>query len=111
MWCINPLWRRKQKTLLKETVVEGFKTMISGVFAYPLDKSWLGKQIDEEMIEKLMALNAEYGLSPSGEGGEIETTVLDAPFFKKKVKVLESETAYNNHAGVFEIKQAELIKK
>lgn len=111
VWCINPLWKRKQKTLLEETVVEGFKTLISGVFAYPLDKSWLGKQIDEHMIERLVALSLEYGLSPSGEGGEIETTVLDAPLFKKKIEILDSKVEAQGNSGVFRIKKARLTKK
>jgi len=111
VWCVNPLWKRNQKALLEETVAEGFKTVISGVFAYPLDKSWLGKQIDENMIEKLMVLSETYGLSPSGEGGEIETTVLDAPLFKKKIEVLDSEVEAQGNSGVFRIKQARLTKK
>jgi diphthine-ammonia ligase len=111
VWCVNPLWKRNQKALLEETVAKGFKTVISGVFAYPLDKKWLGKQIDENMIEKLVALSEEYGLSPSGEGGEIETTVLDAPLFKKKIEVLDCEVEAQGNSGVFRIKQARLTEK
>jgi len=63
--------------------------IISGVFAYPLDEKWLGKQIDTKLIDRIVDLQQKYGLSPSGEGGEIETTVLDAPLFKKKIEVLD----------------------
>jgi diphthine-ammonia ligase len=111
VWCVNPLWKRNQKALLEEIVAEGFKAVISGVFAYPLDKKWLGKQIDEVMIDRLVALSEEYGLSPSGEGGEIETTVLDAPLFKKKIEVLDSELEAKGNSGVFRIKQARLTEK
>jgi diphthine-ammonia ligase len=111
VWCVNPLWKRNQKALLEEILAEGFKAVISGVFAYPLDKKWLGKQIDEVMIDQLVALSEEYGLSPSGEGGEIETTVLDAPLFKKKIKVLDSELEAKGNSGVFRIKQARLTEK
>jgi diphthine-ammonia ligase len=111
VWCVNPLWKRNQKALLEEIVAEDFKAVISGVFAYPLDKKWLGKQIDEVMIDQLVALSEEYGLSPSGEGGEIETTVLDAPLFKKKIKVLDSELEAKGNSGVFRIKQARLTEK
>jgi len=111
VWCVNPLWKRNQKALLEETVAEGFNVIIAGVFAYPLDKKWLGKQIDSEMIERLVALSEEYGLSPSGEGGEIETTVLDAPLFKKKIEVLDSEVEAQGNSGVFRIKQARLAEK
>jgi diphthine-ammonia ligase len=111
VWCVNPLWKRNQKALLEEIVAKGFKAIISGVFAYPLDKKWLGKQTDEDMIEKLVALSKEYGLSPSGEGGEIETTVLDAPLFKKKIAVLDCEVEAKGNSGVFRIKQARLTEK
>ena len=111
IWCFNPLWKRNQKELLEEIVAEGFNAIVSGVFANPLDKTWLGKQIDEDIIAKLVALSGEYGLSPSGEGGEIETTVLDAPLFKKKIKVLDSELEAKGNSGVFRIKQARLTEK
>jgi ABC transporter with metal-binding/Fe-S-binding domain ATP-binding protein len=99
VWCVNPLWKKNQKALLEETVAEGFQTIISGVFAYPLDEKWL------------VALSEEYGLSPSGEGGEIETTVLDAPLFKKKIVILSSEVEAQGNSGVFKIKEARLTKK
>jgi ABC transporter with metal-binding/Fe-S-binding domain ATP-binding protein len=111
VWCVNPLWKKNQKELLEETVSAGFKTIISGVFAYPLDKTWLGKQIDKAIIEKLVALSDEYGLSPSGEGGEIETTVLDAPLFKKKIEILDSEVEAQGNSGVFRIKKARLTER
>jgi diphthine-ammonia ligase len=111
VWCVNPLWKRNQKALLEETVAEGYKTVISGVFAYPLDKEWLGKQIDSDLIGKLVALGEEYGLSPSGEGGEIETTVLAAPLFKKKIEVLDATVEAKGTSGVFRIKQARLAEK
>jgi diphthine-ammonia ligase len=111
LWCFNPLWKREQKALLEEIVAECFQAIISGVFAYPLDKKWLGKQIDVDLIEKLVALSREYGLSPSGEGGEIETTVLDAPLFKKKIEVLDFKVEAKGNSGVFRIKQARLTEK
>ena len=111
VWCFNPLWKINQKALLEEVVVAGFNVIISGVFAYPLDRTWLGKYIDAEMIEWLVNLGKRYGLSPSGEGGEIETTVLDAPLFKKKIEVLDFEVEAEGNSGVFRIKQARLVRK
>src|SRR4030042_1145240 len=52
--CINPLWKKNQQALLEELVSQGFKVIISGVFAYPLDQSWLGKEIDKALIERLV---------------------------------------------------------
>jgi len=109
--CVNPLWKKNQKALLEKLVAKGFKVIISGVFAYPLDESWLGKEIDNELIERLALLGKEFGLSVSGEGGEIETTVLDAPLFKKKIEILDSAVEAKGNSGVFIIKRARLAPK
>ncbi len=46
LWCFNPLWKHDQKALLEELIEKQFTVIISGIFAYPLDEKWLGKQID-----------------------------------------------------------------
>jgi diphthine-ammonia ligase len=111
LWCFNPLWKKDPQELLEEIVSKGFEVIISGVFAYPLDKSWLGKKINEGLIGKLMTLQEEYGISPSGEGGEIETTVLDAPLFKKRLEILDFAVESDGNSGVFQIKKARLTEK
>lgn len=109
--CINPLWMKNQIEILKEIVKLSFEAIISGVFAYPLEKELLGRRIDSEFIKKISILEQKYKINPSGEGGEIETTVIDAPFFRKKIEILKSKTEYANYAGTFEIKKARLVKK
>jgi ABC transporter with metal-binding/Fe-S-binding domain ATP-binding protein len=110
--CINPLWMKNQVELLQELLQNNFKVIISGVFAYPLDEKWLGKQLDKDVVQKLADLQKKFQLNPSGEGGEIETTVLDCPIFKKKIKILESESKMiDKNSGVYLIKRAKLAKK
>ena len=111
IWCFNPLWKRNQKEHLEDIVAKGFRVIISGIFAYPLDQTWLGREIDKDVIEELVRLEKEFGLSPSGEGGEIETTVLDAPMFKEKIEILASEVDAKGNSGVFRIKKARLMPK
>jgi diphthine-ammonia ligase len=111
VWCFNPLWKHDQEALLETLVKQKFKVVISGVFAYPLDESWLGKQIDPKVIARLMMLQGKYSISPSGEGGEIETTVLDAPMFKKKIEILDFAVEAKGNCGVFLIKHARLVPK
>ncbi len=111
LWCFNPLWKHDQKALLEELIEKRFKTIISGVFAYPLDEKWLGKQIDAPMISRLVELQQKYGISPSGEGGEIETTVLDAPEFKKRIEILDFAVDGKGNSWVFTINKARLAEK
>jgi diphthine-ammonia ligase len=111
VWCFNPLWKHNQKALLETLVEKQFKVVISGVFAYPLDETWLGKQLDAGMIERLVGLSEKYGISITGEGGEIETTVLDAPAFKQKIEITDYSVEAKGNSGVYIIKQARLIPK
>ncbi len=111
LWCFNPLWLKDQEELLHEVLKEGFKTIISGIFAYPLDRSFLGRIIDAELVSKLLNLWRKYGINIAGEGGEIETTVLDAPFFKKRIEVRDYEIQYKDYSGIFKIKNLRLIDK
>jgi len=109
--CFNPLWKYNSHRLLEELLERNFHVVISGVFAYPLDESWLGKQLDKFVIEQFSKLSEKYGLSITGEGGEIETTVLDAPMFKQKIEIITSEVIWNHSSGVFVIKKARLTSK
>ena len=111
LWCFNPLWKHEQKALLEELLDKKINVIISGIFAYPFDEKWLGKQIDTKMIDKLIDLQQKYGISPSGEGGEIETTVLDAPLFKKKIEILDCNIEARGNSGVLNINQARLVPK
>jgi diphthine-ammonia ligase len=111
LWCYNPLWKHDQKALLEELIEKHFKVIISGIFAYPLDEKWLGKQIDSKLIDRLVDLQQKYGISPSGEGGEIETSVLEAPLFKNSIEILDFTVEAKGNSGVFNIKNARLGPK
>ena len=63
------------------------------------------------MIAKLVDLQDKFGISPSGEGGEIETTVLDSPMFKKKIEILNHATDARGNSGVFHATEARLVPK
>lgn len=87
----NPLWQVSEEEYLKDLIKNKFKVILTGVFAYPFDKSFLGKEIDKKFIEEMKNLNKKYGISIIGEGGELETFVLDCPLFKKPLKVKSFE--------------------
>jgi ABC transporter with metal-binding/Fe-S-binding domain ATP-binding protein len=111
LWCFNPLWLKDEIELLNEVVKGKYEVVISGVFAFPLDEKFLGRKLDSGIIQKLEKLRDEYGLSPAGEGGEIETTVIDAPFFKKRLEILDYDVSYKDYSGVFRIKGVRMIGK
>jgi len=107
----SPLWRKDQVTLLEDMVHAGFRFMISGVYAHGFDEGWLGKIITDHSINELKRLRDKYRISPSGEGGEIETFVLDAPNFSKAVHIDEARTCWARTSGTFVIHKASLENK
>ena len=108
---IAPLWQKDPLHLLKEIIHLNLETIIVGVYAYGFDQNWLGKKINSETIKNLVELNDKYQISLVGEGGEYETLVLDAPFFKKRIQVLQTEKIWENHSGYLFVKEAKLVDK
>jgi ABC transporter with metal-binding/Fe-S-binding domain ATP-binding protein len=111
LWCFNPLWQINQVDYLRLLLSVGFDIIISGVFAYPFDESWVGATLTEELIRKLEQLQVKYKINPSGEGGELETFVLDGPLFKKRIEILKASRTYENYRGHFIIDDARLVEK
>lgn len=109
--CITPIWHENPQKLLQEILDFNFEVIITGVYAYGFSDKWLGRKIDHATIEELLALNRQYGVSIVGEGGEYETFVLDAPFFKQKISVIEAERIWKGQGGYFQIKKAGLQNK
>ena len=85
--CFNPLWQKDQIELLEDLIKKNFEVIVIGVFAYPFNRGWLGKKIDIEFIEEVRKLNEKYKINPAGEGGEIETFVVNCPLFVRKLKI------------------------
>lgn len=111
LWCFNPLWQINQVDYLRLLISEGFEIIISGVFAYPFDESWVGATLTEEHVQKLEQLQKKYKINPSGEGGELETFVLDGPLFKKRIEILKASRTYENYRGHFLIEDMRLVEK
>jgi len=109
--CIAPLWHENPLNILKEILDLKFEVIITGVYAYGFSEEWLGRKIDEASVKALIELNKHYGVSLVGEGGEYETLVLDAPFFKKRIKIVEAEKIWKNQSGYFLITKAKLENK
>ena len=104
--CFNPLWQKEEISYLKELINNKFKIIVVGVFAYPLNQSWLGRIIDKKFIEDIKVLQEKYKIHPAGEGGEFETFVLNCPLFKKELKLKHikiQKTGENSFKGEIEL--------
>ncbi len=108
---LAPLWKNDQKKLLEEIIKRKFEVIITAVSAEGFDESWLGRKIDENCVKELLELEKKFGINLAFEGGEAETTVLDCPLFKKKIRIKNFEKRWEGDRGFLEIKDVELVKK
>lgn len=106
LWCFNPLWQMPQNVLLQELISNNIVSIITGVAAEPFDASWLGRLIDSNCIDNLLTLESSHKINPAGEGGEIESFVINAPLFTKSISVTKSQKYYSNFSGRLEIQEA-----
>lgn len=108
---LTPLWGRDPIGLLREITSTGFEVIITAVAAEGLTEGWLGRKLDEKCMGDLLKLQDKYRINISGEGGEYESMVLDAPFFKSRIEVLEAERVWRGTSGYYLIKRTRLAGK
>ena len=111
LWCFNPLWYTDQEAYMERLIGAGFRAVVAGVFAAPFGAAWLGRAIDREALADLKQYARKYRITLTGEGGEYETLVLDAPFFTRKIVIEESVQEYANYRGILRVRRATLEAK
>jgi len=98
---IAPLWNISPEDYLRRLIREKFEVIITGVSADGLNESFLGRKINEKLIQDIKKLNIHLGF----EGGEAETFVLNCPLFKYKLKIKKQKKIMENKCtGRLEIK-------
>jgi len=101
--CYNPLWEKDEIEYLNELINSDFNILITGVFAHPLDKTWLGRRIDRKFVEEIIELNNKFKIHIAGEGGEYETFVLNCPLFKRSLIIKDRKMSGEKNSWSMEI--------
>jgi len=110
--CFSPLWHTDQEELLHSLIEEKFEIIITAVAGDGLSEEDLGKQVNDNFIEKMIKLNKKNRINIAGEGGEFESLVINCPIFNKEIKILESEKVMENEfTGKLIIKKTKLVDK
>jgi len=105
---VAPLWGRPSHELLDEMIEEGMVFVVSAVAAMGLDEAWLGRVLDEKAASELKELSGRFGFDVCGEGGEMETLVLGAPWFRGRLEVVKSSTTWDGMRGSYLVGEARL---
>ena len=107
-----PLFGKDPIAGLDEMYQLGFKCLIIEVdTALGANKEWLGKIIDQNVIDEIKQRVAEKKINPIGEWGEYHTIVVDCPIYKKQINIEKANIEWKNTKGYYLIKKARLQPK
>jgi diphthine-ammonia ligase len=106
-----PLWHKNPKLLVEDLKRAGFRIILTAVAAKGLDESWLGRELSDSEWSRLDRLSKMHGIHLTGEGGEYESFVLDAPHFSKAIEIEKSRNEWHGDNGRMIIEKASLRDK
>jgi len=107
--CFNPLWQKNQIELLDELLKKKYEIIISSIAADGFTEKWLGRKIDQAAISELKFLSKKFGFNPAFEGGEAESMMLNAPYFKKRIIIKKAKSVMTGeNTGYYAIQEVEL---
>lgn len=77
---IFPIWKRDTTELAHTFIDLGFKAVITCVDSNILDKTFVGREFDDQFLSDL-----PFTVDPCSENGEFHSFVYDGSIFKKKI--------------------------
>jgi ABC transporter with metal-binding/Fe-S-binding domain ATP-binding protein len=108
---LAPLWGKNPQELLETEIRSGMEIIVTHVAARGLNQHWLGRRLDMKAAAELKILGERYGVNVCGEGGEYESLVVDAPWFKKRLEIKKAEVFWEDTSGTFIVNEATLRSK
>ncbi|HVD02454.1 MAG TPA: ATP-binding protein [Candidatus Dormibacteraeota bacterium] len=85
---VEPLWQVPSADLLAEFVASGGRAVVTCVELAKLDRSWLGRIIDQSFVNDIAAT----GVDACGENGEYHSFAFAGPVFRAPVRWQAGET-------------------
>jgi uncharacterized protein (TIGR00290 family) len=89
---VFPIWKIPTQDLIQEFIALGFKTIVVCVNERYLDKSFVGRVIDQQFIDDL-----PDNVDVCGENGEFHTFSFDGPIFEKPIDFEIGEIVYRKY--------------
>jgi uncharacterized protein (TIGR00290 family) len=86
MTAVFPIWKRDTRELIRYFHAAGFHALTACVDPKVLDRSFAGRELDEQFFRDLPG-----NVDPCGENGEFHTFVFDGPIFRNPIPVRAGE--------------------
>jgi len=90
---VFPIWKTPSSQLVREFIDLGFKAVLVCVDEKVLDRSFVGRSLDDALLKDLPAK-----VDPCGENGEYHSFVYDGPIFKHPIAFDFGEVVHRDYA-------------
>jgi uncharacterized protein (TIGR00290 family) len=108
----TPLWRRDPGRVVREEIAAGLDIRLVHLAAETLGPDLLGRRLDLPLLQELERRSTQVrSTNVAGEGGEYETLVVDAPFFRSRIELDEVERVLSPSSSRLVVRAAHLIPK
>ncbi len=104
-----PLWRVDPARVVRAEIAAGLDIRLVHLAAEGLGPELLGARLDLPLLERLAS--RARGPNVAGEGGEYETLVVDAPFFRQRIVLEEVRRTVTADTARLDIVRARLAPK
>jgi ABC transporter with metal-binding/Fe-S-binding domain ATP-binding protein len=107
-----PLWRVDPSRVVREEVAAGLDIRMVHLAAEPLTPDLLGRRLDLDLLAELERRSREVrAVNVAGEGGEFETLVVDAPFFRDRIELSGVERTVSGATSTLRVTEARRVPK
>jgi diphthine-ammonia ligase len=108
----TPLWRKDPVRVVQAEIDAGLDIRMVHLAAESLGPDLLGRSLDATLLADL-ARSDRPGprIHPAGEGGEYETLVVDAPFFRKRLEIEQADREITGSTARWAVRKAHLVAK
>jgi diphthine-ammonia ligase len=108
----TPLWRKDPARVVREEIAAGLDIRLVHLAAESLGPELLGRRLDSVLLAELERRSAAIrGTNVAGEGGEYESLVVDAPFFRSRIEFDEVEYRVEPSVSRLAVRSAHLVPK
>ncbi len=99
MRALHPLWHEPSRALIEEFLNKGYRATVVAVRADVLDRAFLGRSLDLELLDEFQAL----GVDACGDRGEYHTIVTDGPLFHSPLHLAQGEAMRHEDKWLLEV--------
>jgi diphthine-ammonia ligase len=108
----TPLWRKDPVRVVQAEIDAGLDIRLVHLAAETLGPELLGRTLDRTMLAELSRPDRPGPrVHPAGEGGEYETLVVDAPFFRQRLEIDEAQRTVTGSTARWTVRKAHLVAK